>query len=250
MSRKGALLVHGLTGSPGNLEPIAKGLKERGFIVKSPLLAGHGKTLADLHRKTRKDWYDDVVRAYNELSKEVDEIYFVGLSMGGVLGLKLAANGGSPIKALAVLGAPLLLKPLFRSFVVPAVRYSPLRFIIRNNKKNIEKSVLSPQGRIDYRRTSYTHMPSESVFEFVDLADEVRKQLASVHQPLLLLHGKYDHISDPHWLTEIKEHAGSKTIKEVILPNSGHVLPFDNDKEQVVEEIIRFFESVPDSSVE
>ncbi|MDO8528134.1 MAG: alpha/beta fold hydrolase [Deltaproteobacteria bacterium] len=242
-AKKGCLIIHGLTGTPANLLPITDALKAKGYLVKAPLLAGHGVDLKTLSVTTWQDWYGSLVRAHDELSREVDQIFFVGLSMGALLGLKLAEDGANNIKAMALLGLPLKLWPLFDCLIIPLVRYTPLRFSIRSTPKNFEKSVLDPKGREIYRQNSLCRMPAPAAFQIQDLAKIVERDLNKMNQPLLLLHGHHDHLVDPKGMLTLKKKVASKQVEIVMLEHSGHVLPLDYDRDIVVQKIINFFDS-------
>ena len=45
---RGVLCLHGLTGTPFEVRPLAEALGTAGYTVEVPLLAGHGATLRDL----------------------------------------------------------------------------------------------------------------------------------------------------------------------------------------------------------
>lgn len=241
--KKGCLIVHGLTGTPANMESVVLALKSRGYIVKAPLLAGHGGNLEMLMQTRWPDWYASVLAAWRDLSKQADEIYFVGLSMGALLGLKLAADLGNSLKAAAILAPPFVVRPIFRCVVLPGVRYTPLRFVIRSVAKNFEKSVCNAQGREFYRRNSIARMPASGVFSCQDLVRLLRKSdLKKIRQPLLLLQGRRDHLADPRGLLQIKKGVSSSKVDLVLLDRSAHVLTVDEEKEEVARRIIDFFE--------
>ena len=44
----GVLVLHGFTGSPHSMRPIAEQLANRGYTVELPLLPGHGTAITDL----------------------------------------------------------------------------------------------------------------------------------------------------------------------------------------------------------
>ncbi|MBI4124400.1 MAG: alpha/beta fold hydrolase [Deltaproteobacteria bacterium] len=243
MAKKGCLVVHGLTGTPANMESVAVALRQKGFLVKVPLLAGHGEKLENLSRTGWRDWYATVVEAFEELAGEADQIYYAGLSMGALLGLKLAIDKGAAIKALALLAVPFRVRPLFRRFVIPGVRYTPLRFVIRSVAKNFEKSVLDPEGRKKYRAASIARMPSRGVFETQNLMWVVEKELSKIKQPLLLIHGQKDHLADPEGLFEIKVKVSSSLVDIVMFKNSAHVLTVDREKDDVARRVVGFFET-------
>jgi carboxylesterase len=243
VQQKACLVVHGLTGTPANMASITEALKAKGYLVKAPLLAGHGVDLKTLANSTWRDWYGTVLRAYEELSKQAAKIYFVGSSLGALLGLKLAQEFGNPIKALALLGTPIQLKPLFKHLVIPGVRYTPLRLFIRSTAKNFEKSVLDPEGRELYRQNSLHRLPARAVFQTQDLAKEVTKELHKISQPLILIHGHKDHLADPKGLLEIKKKVVSKQVDIVMMEQSAHVVSVDYDREEVAKRVVDFFDS-------
>ena len=71
---KAVLLIHGMTGAPGEMKFLAKRLHKRGFSVAAPLLAGHGVDEANLLRTTWRDWLGSVREAYRALKADHDEV--------------------------------------------------------------------------------------------------------------------------------------------------------------------------------
>ncbi len=235
-------MVHGLTGSPANLMPVTEALQKAGYLVSAPLLAGHDGVLKTLSATTWRDWYAGIVRAHDALSHQVEKVFYAGLSMGSLLGLKLAEEMENRLDGLALLGAPWKLRPIFKYCVIPGIRYTPLRWIIRSTAKNFEASVLSPSGREFYREHSLQRMPGPAVFQMMDLLAAVKKNLAKVEQPLLMIHGVKDHLADPKGMLEIRRSVSSKEVEMLVLENSAHVLTLDYDKEIVAKRVVDFFD--------
>jgi len=90
--RVGILLSHGFTGSPASMKPWAEHLAAQGYAVSVPRLPGHGTTWQDMNKTTWADWYGEVERAFEALANQVDTVVVCGLSMGGGLALRLAAD--------------------------------------------------------------------------------------------------------------------------------------------------------------
>jgi esterase/lipase len=89
----GCLLIHGFTGSPPELLPLGKYLAERGCMVAAPLLAGHGTRVEDLAATSWQDWLQSAADALKRLREEpIERIFLIGISMGGLLSLMLAAE--------------------------------------------------------------------------------------------------------------------------------------------------------------
>ncbi len=52
----GALVLHGFTGNPQSMRPIAEALAADGLAVELPLLPGHGTDQSDMVDKRWADW--------------------------------------------------------------------------------------------------------------------------------------------------------------------------------------------------
>ena len=236
----GSLVIHGLTGTPATLASITQPLISSGFRVVAPCLAGHGGTLEDLARSTWPEWYETVRIAYSELRREVDRVFFVGLSMGTLLGLKLAMDEGWGVRALALIGTPLHLG-LKARLAIPLVRYSPMRWIMRSVPKNFEDSVCDPQGRMLYQQLSLPAIPVRAAFELADLARIVRADLGRVSNPLLLIHGHHDRVCPPSNVDLLRQRIASDVVETAILTRSSHVVSMDYEKDAAACTTIDFF---------
>src|SRR4051812_23731529 len=117
---RGVLCLHGFTGTPFEVRPLAESLAGRGFTVAVPALAGHCGTMAELSRTRWPDWLASAERGLDELLQEVGggKVAVAGFSLGGLLALRLARLRPESVAALAVMAAPLRLRP----YQVTAVR--------------------------------------------------------------------------------------------------------------------------------
>ncbi len=90
----GALVLHGFTGSPVSMRPLAEALADAGFAVEMPRLPGHGTAPADLALTTWHDWLAEAERALAALQARTPDgkVVVVGLSMGGALTLALGTT--------------------------------------------------------------------------------------------------------------------------------------------------------------
>src|SRR5262245_11862684 len=90
--RVGALLLHGLGGTPVEMRYVAMGLARAGFTVSCPQLAGHSGSFEELRCSRWQDWYASAEAALERLRQRCDLVVVGGLSMGAVLALRLAAG--------------------------------------------------------------------------------------------------------------------------------------------------------------
>src|SRR5580658_3749695 len=81
----GVLVLHGFTGCPQSMRPLAEAFADAGFSVELPLLPGHGTGVEDLVPMRWPDWMAAAEAAYLDLAARCDRTVVAGLSMGGTL---------------------------------------------------------------------------------------------------------------------------------------------------------------------
>jgi len=112
LERSGApaiLLVHGGGDTPQTLRYLATELHARGFHVAAPLLPGHGRSVNDFARVTERALMDATRTAYRDIRTSHEWAAVIGLSMGGALAARLAAE--TPDLPALGLVAPYLAMP-------------------------------------------------------------------------------------------------------------------------------------------
>ena len=88
----GCLMIHGYTGSPYEISPLANHLEDRtNWKIEVPTLPGHGKNL-DLRDVSHESWIETAEKELQQLMQNCDEIYLIGFSMGGMIASYLAAK--------------------------------------------------------------------------------------------------------------------------------------------------------------
>ena len=102
----GVLLSHGFTGSPWSMKPFAEHLAAEGYGVAVPRLPGHGTSWQEMNKTSWPDWYAVLDNEFERLRKEHDQVFLVGLSMGGCLVLRLAEQHGADDKYEPLIDVP------------------------------------------------------------------------------------------------------------------------------------------------
>ncbi len=233
----GVLLIHGFTATPECLESLATPLRKANFVVRAPLLAGHGKTEEDLKRTTWAEWYDGVRQEYEALKKETKVVFVAGLSLGGILSLMLASE--YPVRGMALLATPLVLRGIGVRVFLPLVSGTPLKRLYPYQRKWAGPAINDPAGRAAFK--SYAKMPIASIMEIVRLQKVVAPRLSRITTPTLILHARHDTTAPYENMALIKEHLGSKQVETVTLEKSDHVLTMDYEKELVAKKVLDFF---------
>ena len=229
----GVLLIHGFTGLPAELFLLGEYLNRAGFTVLCPRLAGHGVDEKNLMRTTREDWFNSVLDGLAILRGFCDKIYVVGHSMGGLLTLKLAAE--RELAKIVTLAAPIFIDDGLGLKNLPPREFCSDACIVQPRKKlnNV------PQAANEvYKKT-----PLISVHELIDLIDDVKNLLPRVTAPILIMHGEDDHTAQPRSARFIMDNIGSERKFITTVANSGHLLPLDENRDFVFEEIANFLRS-------
>jgi carboxylesterase len=225
----GALLVHGFTGSPASMRPVAEQLAGAGLSVRLPRLAGHGTDWRDLAHTGWQDWYHDVARAHDQLLARCSHVFVLGLSMGGALALRLAEQRGDRVAGL-VLVNPFLHHPDPRVKLVPLLRW------VVPSLPGVINDIHAP-GRDE---VGYDRVPTAALASCLRLIDEVVAALPEIRQPILLFHSLGDHVVDPTSVRLVAQGVRSTEVSVRTLADSYHVATLDYDAPAIVAESLEF----------
>ena len=218
----GVLLCHGFTGSPQSLRPWAEYLAEAGLSVSLPRLPGHGTVWQDMARTRWEDWFAEVSRAFDELRPHADEIFVMGLSMGGCLALRLAESRGSAVSGLVLVNPSVtadtrlfLLAPVLK-LVVPS---------LKGITSDIKKEQVSEVG--------YDRVPVKAAASLPGLWKATQAQLDDVTQPVLVFRSTVDHVVGPASLKVLRAALPAEHLEVRECPDSYHVATLDNDAQDI-----------------
>jgi carboxylesterase len=239
---RGVLCLHGITGTPFEVRPIAEAFARAGWSVEAPMLAGHGGTRADLAATTWSDWLASAERALLALQARTGgrPVAVCGFSMGGLLALRLARLHPTRVAALAVMGTPLRLRRLPVT-LIRAVTRLPLPFA-----RLPFASVPKPRGsdvsvdEMRYGNPGLKSFPVAALRQLFALMDVVRADLPSVRAPTLVVHARNDHVVPFDDALELTGSLGSDVIERLWLDRSFHIVGLDVDSGAVIEAVTKF----------
>jgi len=245
-TRGGALLIHGFTGTPHEMRPLAEPLAHAGFDVLGVRLPGHGAAPAG-EPNDASAWRDAVELGLGELEAAAGArglagefpIAAIGLSMGALLALDLSARARARIRAVVALSPATTLPFAVRVLLGAGGRFGTDGFRRR----------LLPAGQSDIRDLAVRAAHPKSgpfrvaaALAFNDLRREVRARVGAVTQPVLIVHSRLDRtcpVAGGRWLASA---LGSRDVEMHVLERSGHVIPVDVEGARVVELVLAFVE--------
>lgn len=228
-NNKGVLLIHGYTGTPAEMRLLGDYLHKEGFTVLGVRLPGHGTTPEELNETNWQMWYAEAEKGYERLTEVCGEIMVAGLSMGGLLAMKIAAEKN--IAKAAFLAAPVKVQDK-RAPLLPLLRY-----FIRYLKKRKRNYFVADKYNLAYNVMPVK--PLTSLFALIKLCKN--EVLPNIKIPCLVMQSKIEHTVCPESAQYIYDHLGSTDKKLIWFEHSGHILTLDVEREEVYKEISDFF---------
>jgi carboxylesterase len=241
--RRAALCLHGFTGTPFEVRPLAEALAAQGFTTAAPQLAGHCGTVDQLAATGYPEWLASAEAALRALQEDNGgaPVAIAGFSLGGLLALRLARLFPQRVAALAIMAAPLRLHPLevagmrAISHLPRLLRRGPLHALPKTRGFDVVDEEMQA------RNPSLAAMPLSGVASLLDLGELVRRDLPFITTPVLVAHGARDHTVPFEDSLELAGSIGSSVVERLWLEKSGHLLAIDVERRTLVEAVGKFF---------
>jgi carboxylesterase len=224
----GVLCLHGFTGHPGSMRPVAEALAAAGFSIELPLLPGHGTTVDDMLDTGWQDWATAAEDALQRLVERCDKVVAAGQSMGGSLALWLATMYVNLAGVVVV---------------NPATQPQPDDVLQMVTGMLHEGTEVAPGGPSDLADpsaadTAYSGTPLRPLMSFQRGLRELQYRYGQITCPTL-----EDHVVDPAQSDYLAEHLGGP-VERVFLERSYHVATLDYDGALVRDHAVDFVRRV------
>ena len=220
------LMLHGWTGSPAHFRLAADFVNARGYTAYLPRLAGHGTSVEHMQETTWKDWVRSALEALFELSA-YERVHVVGLSMGGIIGLLLAAT--NDVASITTINSPQRLHSK-RAWMARLFRGS----------KRIDQGEPSdvPPGEAAQYWVQYEDSPVGTVADLLDLMDAAEHALPRITAPAVIIQSHADETVHPQSAEIIHDGLGSAQKRIVWLERSRHVALLDAERDRIHQELL------------
>ncbi|BDH44689.1 hypothetical protein TUM12370_07330 [Salmonella enterica subsp. enterica serovar Choleraesuis] len=250
-NRIAVLLIHGLTGTPKEMDSVALRLHRYGFSVSIPVLAGHCSTIESLMATNRTSWLASVEQEYLRLKDLGYKVFVGGLSAGASMSI-LTASKFPEIAGLALYSTtlrtdgwsvsrfgrflPLLLKiPFFRN----GYRFKEAYPYGIKNEPLRERIVMKLDSG-DSSAAGHTSTPGMILYEMLEMADMAKEVMANVKAPALIVHAEEDDLASVNNARYVEQHYGGRS-ELLLLKDSYHLVTIDQERQLVADATARFF---------
>jgi carboxylesterase len=230
----GVLVVHGFTGSPQSMRPLAEAFSAAGYTVEMPLLPGHGTSVEDLIPLRFADFMEAAEAAYRDLAARCEKTVVAGLSMGGTITSRLAAEH-SEIAGIVLVNP--LLAPAADSFIDILTGTAAAGI----DRMTAIGSDISKEGVTEL---AYDATPVEALISLFEGVSELEGSLGDIKCPALLLQSRNDHVVPPVESGDLLAAESGGPVERIWLENSFHVATLDNDKDEIEKRSVEFAHQV------
>ncbi len=225
--KTGVLCIHGFTGGPYELQPFVEYMQaQTDWKIVVPTLPGHGDTL-ELKNLSAEAWMMAAELAIRQLQKEVDRLFLVGFSMGGIIAIYLSLR--YPVEKLVLLSA--------------AAKYiNPTQFLqdIGEVAKEALAGSLEENPLYQIYGKKLRETPIQAALEFVRLVKMVEPYYEQVEIPVCLVQGKRDGIVPYTTAPFLYEHLRSSKKLLIFSEMGKHHICYSEDCENWFGQALHF----------
>jgi carboxylesterase len=226
----GALVLHGFTGSPVSMRPLAEVLADAGFVVEMPHLPGHGTSVEDLAETGWDDWLTEAERCLEALKARTPDgrVVVAGLSMGGALTVALA-QGHPELAGIVVINGPV---------GAPSELAASLEEMMAGGMEIIDSiggDIADPEAD----EASYDATPLRPLLTMLMAGEDIRARLSELHQPALIITSRQDHVVNPED-SDVLAAQISGPVERLWLEKSFHVATLDYDRAELEAATVEF----------
>ncbi|WP_164214619.1 alpha/beta fold hydrolase [Virgibacillus sp. YIM 98842] len=223
----GCLMIHGYTGSPYEISPLANHLKENtNWKIEVPTLPGHGKNL-DLRDVSHESWIETAEKELQQLMRKCDDIYLIGFSMGGMIASYLAAKYEvEKLVLLATAGKYLSFKQI--GMDMGEILADRIKGELDSNKMYL------------HYKNKTGHVPFKANIEFMKLVRFTRRYLKKVKTPVLIAQGQQDGMVPYKTAYYLDKEITSEEKEVVFFERSKHLICLGDDKDTLNSMVLDF----------
>jgi carboxylesterase len=216
-------------------------LNGQGYTCLGIRLTGHATTPEDMVRSNWTDWTASVEDGCQVLRGVTENIFLIGLSMGGILSLLMSTRLLPPVMGVVAMSTPYKLPddPRLRhiEWLSKIVPYMP--------KSDAEPGADWFDKEAWKDHVSYPQNPLRSIGELNKLLGEMRDALPKIKVPVLLIHSMDDKYVLPENMELIFADLVNTSDKtKAHITGSGHVITRDASRRQVFELALEFIRRV------
>lgn len=206
------LFLHGIQGSPCQFQYLTAGLPED-VDYMCALLPGHGGSVQTFRRSGSREWLAHFRAICRSICPKYKDVYFVGHSLGCLIGMEAAASGDAHFKAMLLIACPLKIRPTPRYL---AVGWQAMR---KKFPSSDTAAAAKRANSIAVRHPLELLTCAKPYASLLRMISRAGKTLPAVRASIVMIQSDRDEIVSMRSLKICKRARESRAI---IVPDSGH----------------------------
>lgn len=230
----GIVLIHGVTSGCAQMIPLARMLNDYGYSVHCVNIAGHGTYPQELLRTSWEDTIDKAWYDYDQMKAHYDKVYVGGMSMGGALGLALAARR-EDVDGVISVSTPMAMDP--NCFVMAEYPSDQLYF---------HRDMAGKQGTARAYHIHYEDIAIRVFGELRNLMAYLNQEgvLEKVHCPTFIAQALDDQMADPSSGKQIYDRISSENKFLYEAPVAGHNMPMNEGRFGLIQSLVPWLDQM------
>lgn len=228
----GIILFHAYTGSPNDVNLLARKLSRLGYGVLCPTFKGHAtKDVNDILDASIENWKEEAVHAVSLMKDVYEEVMVFGLSLGGIFATWLSTQVDLNILAAGVFNSPVYtkepidvethfiryVKAIYKRFSTEVAYEQDIEAILIRHRRQIEELEL---------------------FKASFVGD-----LNKITQPFFIAQSGEDEMINSQDAIRLRDTLVNSRVDFNEFPNNTHVITVNRDREDFEQAFIHFIDS-------
>jgi carboxylesterase len=223
----GCLILHGFTGGPYEVDPLAQYLgNHTDWEIAVPTLPGHGDSLA-LKGKKAEEWIQCAEKELKNLLEKCEKVYIIGFSMGGLIASYLAVN--HPVSKLVLLSAAAY-------YVNPKQLLADIKEMVQD----VFRGELSNNELYLRYKKKIKDTPISATYQFRKVVLMAKPLLKEISIPVFIAQGKKDGIVPPKSADFLFEEITYDEKERYFSEEAKHLICHSNDSEELFQKVESF----------
>ncbi|ULO08366.1 alpha/beta fold hydrolase [Paenibacillus sp. 19GGS1-52] len=215
------LFIHGFTGGEYEISPLSEYMEQHHYRSITFTLKGHGGSRQDLLHSDRHDWQRSAENELTKLLKTNEAVHLIGFSTGALIASQLSVQYKPRIKSLTLLSTPVF--PL-----------NPIELLKTFASLSMLRNYISKFGST----------PAKATREFQRLVRESFDVYPQIETPTLIVQGKRDHLVKSKSANYLQQVIPTSHKQVLMVDNSGHMVCHCEDKDWIMNEVLKFIQRV------
>ncbi|MBZ6528237.1 alpha/beta hydrolase [Aerococcaceae bacterium DSM 111021] len=229
----GVVLFHAYTGSPNDVNLLARELNRQGFGVLCPKFDGHGtKDVNDILNADISTWKQEAVDAVEVMQSEYSNILVFGLSLGGIFATWLMTQSELNVQGGGVFNSPVFTeKPVdVEVHFIAYVKAIYKRFASKESYDNDIDEIL-----LKHR---------EQIKQLENFKQEFKGQLHNIHQPYFIAQSGKDEMIDNTDAEKLQNELVNAKVDFNWFPDNTHVITVNRNRKEFEVALFNFINSL------